>query len=85
MKDEASARAAAATIASTNVELSKVAKQLDAMSDIDKAAATMANMQELVAAQQKIAVTMSNMAMSNPGLMQIVSDELGKMPELKSN
>ena len=85
VKDEASARVAAATIAATNAELTSLIKQIDAMSDTDKASATMTNMQELVAAQQKIAIAMSNMAMNNPNLMQIVNDELGKMPELKTN
>jgi predicted porin len=85
VNDEASAHAAAATIAANNTELAALIKQIDAMSDTDKASAAMANMQELVAAQQKIAIAMSNMAMNNPAQMQIVADELGKMPELKTN
>ena len=85
VKDQASAKAAAGVIASTNTELAALIKQIDAMSDTDKASAAMANMQELVAAQQKIAIAMSNMAMNNPAEMKIVADELGKMPELKTN
>ena len=85
VKDEVSAKAAAGVIASTNTELSQLITQIDAMSDTDKASAAMANMQELVAAQQKIAIAMSNMAMNNPGQMKILADELGKMPELKTN
>ena len=85
VKDQASAKAAAGVIASTNTELAALIKQIDAMSDTDKASAAMANLQELVAAQQKIAIAMSNMAMNNPTEMKIVADELGKMPELKTN
>jgi hypothetical protein len=85
VKDEATARAAAATIAATNTELTSLVKQIEAMNDTDRASAAMTNMQELVAAQQKIAIAMSNMAMNNPAQQKIIADELGKMPELKTN
>lgn len=84
IKDEATAKSAAATIAAANADLAAEVKRIDAMNDADRAAAAMTNMQELVAAQQKIAIAMSNMAMNNPALMRIVADELGKMPQLNN-
>ncbi len=66
--DEASARDAAKVIAQVNPDLEKLVKRIEGMNSSDTTSAGMANMQELVAAQQKIAVAMSNMAMNNPGL-----------------
>ncbi|MBI1358860.1 MAG: hypothetical protein GC155_01100 [Alphaproteobacteria bacterium] len=83
--DEASAHETAKVIARINPELDRLVKQIEGMNSEDTTAAGISNMPDLVAAQQKIAVAMSAMAMNDPASMKIISDELGKMPELRTN
>lgn len=85
VKDEPSARAAADAIDKLSPEMADYAKQLDGLSDSDKAAVVMAHVQELTAAQQKLATSMSGLGMNNPQLLQIIGDKVGKAPQMKSN
>jgi hypothetical protein len=83
VKDEASARAVGQQLQPIFADMKKQADAIEAMGDEKAGIAALAFAPELVSAQQKIAVAMSNWAMTKPELMEIVGQELEKMPEIE--
>lgn len=80
--DEESARAAAATIAGINAEIEPITRVIEGWSESEKRAAAMAAAGDLVAAQQKIGMAAAQLSVNNPQLMEIVAEELNRMPAL---
>ncbi|MDP3738294.1 MAG: hypothetical protein Q8R02_12945 [Hyphomonadaceae bacterium] len=83
VKDEASARAIGQQLRPVFEDMQKQADALNAMTEEQKGVAAMSMAPELISVQQKIAVAMSNWAMTKPELMEIVGEELEKMPEIE--
>ena len=80
--DEPTAHAAAQQLQPIFDDMKKQTDALEA-ADEQKAGAAMLEMDaQLTAAQQKIAVAMSNWALNKPELMEIVGPALEKMPEI---
>ena len=80
--DDPTAHAAAQQLKPIFDDMKKQAAALEA-ADEQKAGAAMLEIDaQLAAAQQKIAVAMSNWALNKPELMEIVGPEFEKMPEL---
>ena len=83
VKDEASARAVGQQLQPIFEDMQKQADAIEAMGEEKAGIAALAVAPELVSAQQKIAVAMSNWAMTRPELMEIVGQEMEKMPEIE--
>ncbi len=84
--DEKSAKQAAATIQEMKTTFEAMSVKYEGK--MDSAAGAMAftaKQQELVAVQSRIGMSMSKLAMSNPALMKIISDEMQDMPDIAAN
>ena len=81
--DEASAKAAAERLAPVLAEMEQQSAALENMTEAEQMQAAMAAMPELLAAQMKISTAMQTWA-TKPELMEIISKELDKIPEIES-
>jgi hypothetical protein len=82
--DEASAKAAAEKLAPIFAEMETQSAALEKMTEAEQMQAAMAAMPELLAAQVKISTAMQTWS-TKPELMEILSKELEKIPEVDSN
>lgn len=80
--DEASARAAAGVIHASVAELDAWNKEVEKKSDAEKMALLMPHMAEFTQGSQRLAMAMMKLQTSDPKDLQIISEELDKMPNL---
>lgn len=83
VKDEESARAAAATISQINREIEPLTRVMEGWSENEKRAAAMAAAGDMVQAQQKMGIAAANLAMTRPELMEIIGQELDRIPTIE--
>jgi len=80
--DEASARGAAEVVAAVTKDLEKFSADVEAMSEAEQAALFAPHAKDIQAVQTRIAAAMGKL-MGNPEWLQIVTDELGKIPNFQ--
>ncbi len=80
--DEASAKKAASAIRAASVKFEAMAEKYDGkLGGVAASAALSGHQSELMAVQSRIAMGMSKLAMSDPALLKIVSEEMNNMPK----
>lgn len=82
VKDEASAKAAAAEIEKIAATMNDEAKKLNALSEQERQAAVMASASDVMMMTQKMGMSAANLALNSPALMDIVSPALSKIPSI---
>lgn len=82
VNDESSARRAAQDIAKVARDMEDLQEQFENMSDQEKTAMAMANMGAITQSGSRVAAAMLTLQSEHPELVQIISDEMDKMPDM---
>lgn len=80
--NEASARRAAQEIAKVARDMEDLQEQFENMSDQEKTAAAMANMGAITQSGSRVAAAMLTLQSQHPELVEIISDEMDKIPDM---
>lgn len=81
--DQKSAKKAASVIHNASIKLEALAEKYDGKLNGPAGAMAFAGLQqELAAVQTRIGMSMSRLAMSDPALLQIISEEMNNMPKM---
>ncbi len=80
--NEASARQAAHRIAEVAKDMEGLQAEFDSMSDAEKTAAAMANAQAITQSGTRVAAAMMTLQTQHPELMEIISEEMDKIPDM---
>ncbi len=83
INSEADARRAAQKIADVARDMEGLQDQFERMSDQEKTAAAMANMGAITQSGTRVAAAMMTLQTEHPEWLQIISDEMDKIPDMK--
>ncbi|GJL95526.1 MAG: hypothetical protein DHS20C05_19310 [Hyphococcus sp.] len=81
--DEKSAKKAAQAITKASKELEALSETVEGMSDIEKGMMFASRSQDFVAVQTRLATSMQKIAAENPEYIEMIQEEMEKMPEWK--
>ncbi len=80
VKDEKSAKKAAQAITNAAKELNALSDTVESMSDMEKGLMFASRSQEFISVQTRLATSMQKIAAENPEYMQMIQEEMKKMP-----
>ncbi len=83
VKSEKTAKKAAKVIATSSKKLEKMTKSLEDLTPMQRAAIFMGNSKDFMEQQQRLAIAMQKIAMENPEYIEIIQEEMQKMPRLQ--
>ncbi len=83
INSEADARQAAQKIAAVAREMEGLSEQFERMSDQEKTAAAMANAGAITQSGTRVAAAMMTLQTQHPEYLQIISDEMDKIPDMR--
>lgn len=80
--NEASARRAAQTIAGVARDMEALQERFENMSDAEMTAMAMSNASAIASSGMRVATEMNRLQTQHPDLLQIISDEMDKIPDM---